>query len=60
MMKKAGYGIVIKKILEFEHKAIFKNYIKYLFSKKKESSLQNKKAMELCFNEFILRSNINR
>ena len=49
MMKKAGYEIVIKKILEFKHKAIFKNYIKYLYSKKKEYSLQNKKAMELCF-----------
>ena len=36
MMKKAGYDIVIKKILEFKHKAIFKNYIEYLYSKKKE------------------------
>ena len=49
MMKKAGYEIVIKKILEFKHKAISKNYIEYLYSKKKEYSLQNKKAMELCF-----------
>ena len=49
MMKKAGYDIVIKKILEFNHKAIFKNYIEYLYSKKKEYSLQNKKSMELCF-----------
>ena len=49
MMKKAGYEIVIKKILEFKHKAIFKNYIEYLYSKKKEYSLQSKKAMELCF-----------
>ena len=30
MMKKAGYDIDIKKILEFEHKSIFKNYIEYL------------------------------
>ena len=49
MMKKAGYEIVIKKVLEFQHKAIFKNYIEYLYSKKKEYSLQNKKSMELCF-----------
>ena len=42
MMKKEGYEIVIKKILEFQHKAIFKNYIEYLYSKKKEYSLQNK------------------
>ena len=49
MMKKAGYEIVINKILEFKHKAIFKNYIEYLYSKKKEYSLQNKKSMELCF-----------
>ena len=27
MMKKAGYNITIKKILEFKHKAIFKEYI---------------------------------
>ena len=47
--KKAGYDIVIKKILEFKHKAIFKNYIEYLYSKKKEYSLQNKKSIELCF-----------
>ena len=45
MMKKAGYEISIKKILEFKHKAIFKNYIEYLYSKKKEYSLQNKKII---------------
>ena len=49
MMKKAGYNIVIKKILEFKHKAIFKNYIEYLCLKKKEYSLLGKKSMELCF-----------
>ena len=49
MFKKAGYDIEIKKILEFKHKAIFKDYIEYLYSKKKEYSLQNKKSMELCF-----------
>ena len=49
MIKKAGYDIEIKKILEFKHKAIFKDYIEYLYSKKKEYSLQNKISMELCF-----------
>ena len=42
MMKKFGYEISIKKILEFKHKAIFKKYIEYLYSKKKQYSLQNK------------------
>ena len=46
MMKEAGYNISIKKILEFQNKAIFKEYIEYLYSKKKEYSLQNKKAFE--------------
>ena len=36
MMKKAGYDINIKKILEFKHESIFKNYIEYIYSKKKE------------------------
>ena len=31
MMKKAGYKIKIKIILEFKQKAIFKNYIEYLY-----------------------------
>ena len=39
----------LKKILEFKHEAIFKKYIEFLYSKKKEYSLQNKKSMELCF-----------
>ena len=50
IMKKAGYGIIIKKILEFKLEFIFKNYIEYLYSKKKEYSLKSKKSMELCFN----------
>ena len=49
MFKEAGYDIEIKKILEFKHEAIFKDYIEYLYSKKKQYSLQNKKSMELCF-----------
>ena len=35
MFKEAGYDIEIKKILEFKHEAIFKNYIEFLYSKKK-------------------------
>ena len=46
MMKKAGYEISITKILEFQHKAIFKEYIEYLYSKKKECFIQNKKSFE--------------
>ena len=49
MFKEAGYDIQIKKILEFKHEAIFKKYIEFLYSKKKEYALQNKKSMELCF-----------
>ena len=44
MMKKTGYEITIKKILEFKHKAIFKQYMEYLYAKKKQYSLQNKKS----------------
>ena len=54
IMKKAGYDINIKKILEFKHKAIFKNYIEYLYSIKKEYSLQNKKSFE-----FIIKIMLN-
>ena len=46
MMKNAGYEISKKKLLEFKHKAIFKEYIEYLYSKKKEYALQNKKSFE--------------
>ena len=49
MMKKAGYEITIKKILEFKHESVFKNYIEYLYSKKKEYSLQKKKSFELIY-----------
>ena len=49
MFKEAGYDIEIKKILEFKNEAIFKDYIEYLYSKKKQYSLENKKSMELCF-----------
>ena len=49
MFKEAGYEITIKKILEFKHEAIFKNYIEYLYSKKREYSLQKKKSFELIY-----------
>ena len=49
MFKKAGYDIKIKKILQFKQEAIFKNYIEFLYSKKKQYSLEKKKSMELCF-----------
>ena len=49
MFKQAGYDIEIKKILEFKQESIFKKYTEYLYSKKKQYALQNKKSMELCF-----------
>ena len=45
MFIKAGYDIEIKKILEFKHEAIFKDYIEYLYSKKRQYSLENKKSI---------------
>ena len=49
MFKEAGYDITIKKILEFKHESVFKNYIEYLYSKKKEYSLEKKKSFELIY-----------
>ena len=49
IMKKAGYEIDIKKILEFKHKAIFKNYTEFLFSKKKQYSLKNEKSIAFIY-----------
>ena len=63
MFKKAGYDIQIKKILEFKHKAIFKNYIEFLYSKKKEYALKNKESISLIFKimmNSILRKYFNR
>ena len=47
MMKNAGYDITIKKILEFKHEAIFRNYIEFLYSKKKQYSLKKKNHLNL-------------
>ena len=49
MIKKSGYEITIKKILEFKHKSIFKKHIEYLYSKKKYYSLLGKKNTEFIF-----------
>ena len=49
MIKKAGYDIIIKKILEFQHKVMFKEYIEYLYSKKKEFALLSKKSTTFIF-----------
>ena len=46
MMKNTGYDITIKKILEFKHEAIFRNYIEILYSKKKQYSLKKKKSFQ--------------
>ena len=48
IFKEAGYDILIKKILEYKHETIFKDYIEFLYSKKKQYSLQKKKSMEFC------------
>ena len=53
MMKNVGYDITIKKILEFKHESIFKNYIEYLYSKKKQYSLEKKKSFELIYKILI-------
>ena len=48
LMKDAGYEIKIKKILEFKQKPIFKDYIEFLYSKKKQYSLEKKKSIKFC------------
>ena len=53
MFKEAGYDITIKKILEFKQKEISKGYIEFLYSKKKQYSLQKKKSMEFCIKILI-------
>ena len=39
--------------MEFKHEAVFKNYIEFLHSKKKQYSLENKKSMGLCIKIMI-------
>ena len=47
MMKNAGYNITIKKILEFKHEAIFKNYIKFLYAKRNNILCKRKNHLNL-------------
>ena len=49
MMKEVGYDIKVKKILEFKQKEIFKDYIEFLYSKKKQYSLEKKKSFEFIY-----------
>ena len=49
MFKKFGYNIEIKKILEFEHKAFLKEYIEYLYSKKKQYSIEKKTSYSFIY-----------
>ena len=49
MFKETSDDIDIIKIFEFKHEVIFKNYIEFLYSKKKQYTLENKKAMKLIF-----------
>ena len=48
MMKKAGYDIKIKAILEYKHKAVSKEYIESLYEKKKKYGLEGKNSMKFC------------
>ena len=49
MFKKFGYDIKIKKILEFKHEAFLKEYIEYLYSKKKQYSLEGKTSYSFIY-----------
>ena len=44
-----GYDIKIKKILEYKHEPFLKDYIEFLYSKKKEFSLKNKNAYSFIY-----------
>ena len=49
MMKEVGYDIEVKTVLEFKQKDIFKDYIEYLYFKKKQYSLEKKKSFEFIY-----------
>ena len=49
MFKKFGYNIEIKKILQYEHEAFLKEYIEYLYSKKKQYSLEGKTSYSFIY-----------
>ena len=40
--------ILIKVILEYKHKAVFKEYIESLYNKKRKCSFNGKKSMKFC------------
>ena len=49
MFKKAGYDIKIKKILEYKHDNYLKDYIEFLYSKKKKYSLEKKESYSFIY-----------
>ena len=49
MFIKFGYDIEIKKILEYKHEAFLKEYIEYLYSKKKQYSLEKKESYSFIY-----------
>ena len=49
MFKKFGYDIKIKKILEYKHEPFLKEYIEYLYSKKKQYSLEGKSSYSFIY-----------
>ena len=49
MFKKVGYNIKIKKILEYKHDNYLKDYIEFLYSKKKKYSLEKKKSYSFIY-----------
>ena len=49
MFKKFGYNIEIKKIFQYEHDSFLKEYIEYLYSKKKQYSLEKKPSYSFIY-----------
>ena len=49
MFQKFGYDIKIKKILEYKHEPLLKEYIEYLYSKKKQYSLEKKESYSFIY-----------
>ena len=49
MFKKVGYNIKIKKILEYKHDNYLKDYIEFLYSKKRKFSLEKKESYSFIY-----------
>ena len=49
MFKKVGYNIKIKKILEYKHDNYLKDYIEFLYSKKKKYSIEKKESYSFIY-----------